>query len=162
MNNNPSLMKWSAMYHLPVKIPGQGVTVGTVEDFYFQPDTNAIYALCVRLRLIGDRSLPVTGIRAIGPESVMIPSAEMLLQRLPPLPTAQSLTSAKLVSESGRDLGVVKEIVLGIEPTNAMRIAGFEMLKHGGRQSQTVGADAVGSYHGGVVVLMDSAAKLFR
>lgn len=162
MENNSSIMRWSALHHLPVNIFGQGIMVGTVEDFYFKPDTNAVYALCVRLRLLGDRSLPVTGIRSIGPNSVMIPSAEMLLERLPPLPTGESFASAKLISESGRDLGMVKEIVLGIEPVVAMRIAGFEMLKHNARQSQTVGADAVGSYQDGTVVLTDSAAKRFR
>lgn len=162
MENNSSIMRWSALHHLPVSIFGQGVTVGTVEDFYFKPDTNAVYALGVRLRLLGDRSLPVTGIRSIGPNGVVIPSAEMLLQRLPPLPTGESLTNAKIMSESGSDLGVVKEVVLGIEPVVAMRIAGFEMLKHNGRQTQTVGADAVGRYHEGAVLLTDSAAKRFR
>jgi len=162
MENNSSIMRWSALHNLPVRIPSEGVTIGTVEDFYFKPDTNAVYALGVRLRLLGDRSLPVTGIRSIGPDGVMIPSAEMLLERLPPLPTGQSLVSAKLMSESGRDLGMMKEIVLGIEPVIAMRIAGFEMLMHGGRQSQTVGADAVGRYNDGTVVLTDAAAKRFR
>ena len=162
MQNNPAIMNWSTLYNLPVKIPSEGITIGTVEDFFFKPDTNAIYALRVRLRLIGDRSLPITGIRSIGPDGVVIPSAQMLLERLPSLPTGQSLTSVKIMSESGRDLGVVKEIVLGIEPVVAMRIAGFEMLKQGGRQTQTVGADAIGSYHEGTVFLTDSAAKLFR
>ena len=162
MQNNPSIMNWSTLHHLPVNIFGQGVTVGTVEDFYFKPDTNAVYALCVRLRLLGDRSLPVTGIRSIGPSGILIPSAEMLLQRLPPLPTGESLANTKIISESGRDLGMVKEIVLGIEPVVTMRIAGFEMLKPNGRQTQTVGADAVGRYNDGTVVLTDSAAKLFR
>lgn len=162
MENSSSIMKWSALRNLPVKIPSEGIVIGTVEDFYFKPDTNAIYALCVRIRLLGERSLPVTGIRSIGPEGVMIPSAQMLLERLPPLPTGQSLTNAKMLSESGRDLGVVKEIVLGIEPVVAMRIAGFEMLMRGGHQAQTVGADAINGYHDATVFLTDAAAKRFR
>jgi uncharacterized protein YrrD len=161
-NPNPSLMKWSALRGLPVRVPSEGITIGTVEDFYFQPDTNAVYALCVRVRLTGDRSLPVTGIRSVGPDGVMIPNAQMLLERLPPLPTGQQIANAKLTSEGGQDLGVVKEIVMGVNPPVTMRIAGFEMFKRGGRQSLSFSADAIGSYHDANVVVRDLEAKRLK
>lgn len=165
MNNNKTVMKWSEMRNIAVTIPSEGITIGRVEDLYFKPGTNAVYALKVRLRLLGDRSLPVTGIRSVGIDAITIPSAEMLSERLPPLPLVGSLLTAKINTESGKDVGGVGEVLIGIDPPVAMRIVGFEMVTGSGRRSShpvTLGADAVGNYGDGVVVITDTAAKRLR
>ena len=162
MSSPKAIMRWSELQNLPVVIPSEGITVGTVIDCYFKPDTNAIYALKVRLRLLGDRSLPVTGIRSIGPDGVAIPSAQMLAERIPPLPVLSALTSSAIKSESGSDVGKVSAILLGTESPNTLRIVGIEMTIGTGKHSKTFGADAVGSYHEGTVVITDTAAKRLK
>ncbi len=160
MSETKAMMRWSELQNLPVTIPSEGITIGTVIDCFFQPDTNAIYALKVRLRLLGDRSLPVTGIRSIETTAVTIPSAQMLIQRLPPLPLVSDLTTSVIKSESGGDVGKVNAILLSTEVPTTLRIIGIEMTK--GRGTRTFGADAIGSYHDGTIVVTDTAAKRLR
>ncbi len=162
MSETKTMMRWSELQNLPVTIPSEGITIGTVVDCYFKPDTNAIYALKVRLRLLGDRSLPVTGIRSIGPNSVAIPSAQMLIERLPPLPLVSSLTSSVIKSEGGSDVGKVNAVLLGTESPITLRIVGIEMMNATGKHTKTFGADAIGSYHDGTIVITDTAAKRLK
>jgi len=156
------MMKWSELQNLPVTIPSEGITVGTVVDCFFQPDTNAIYALKVRLRLLGERSLPVTGISSIETTGVAIPSAQMLIARLPPLPLVSGLTTSLIKSESGSDVGKVNAILLGTETPRTLRIIGIEMTIGASKRTKTFGSDAVGSYHDGTVVVTDTAAKRLK
>ena len=125
MSETKAMMRWAELQNLPVTIPSEGITIGTVVDCFFQPDTNAIYALKVRLRLLGDRSLPVTGIRSIETTAVTIPSAQMLIQRLPPLPLVSELTTSVIKSESGTDVGKVNAILLSTEVPTTLRIIGI-------------------------------------
>ena len=162
MSETKTMMKWSELQNLPVTIPSEGITIGTVIDCFFQPDTNAIYALKVRLRLLGERSLPVTGISSIETAGVAIPSAQMLSERLPPLPLVSGLTTSGIKSESGSDLGKVNAILLGTETPRTLRIIGIEMTIGTGKHTKTFGSDAVGSYHDGTVVVTDTAAKRLK
>ncbi len=162
MSETKTMMKWSELQNLPVTIPSEGITIGTVVDCFFQPDTNAIYALKVRLRLLGERSLPVTGVRSIETTAVAIPSAQMLSERLPALPLVSGLIASSIKSESGSDIGKVNAILLGTETPQTLRIVGIEMTNGTGKRTKTFGADAVGSYHDGTVVITDTAAKRLR
>ena len=162
MSETKTMMKWSELQNLPVTIPSEGITIGTVVDCFFQPDTNAIYALKVRLRLLGERSLPVTGIRSIETTGVAIPSAQMLSERLPALPLVSGLITSAIKSESGSDVGKVNAILLGTETPRTLRIIGIEMTNGTGKRTKTFGADAVGSYHDDTVVVTDTAAKRLR
>jgi len=162
MSEIKAMMKWSELQNLPVTIPSEGITIGTVVDCYFQPDTNAIYALKVRLRLLGVRALPVTGISCIRSTEVAIPSAQMLIERQPPLPLVSGLTTSAIKSESGSDIGKVNAVLLGTESPITLRIAGFEITHGRGQRTKIFGADAIGSYHDGTVVVTDTAAKRLR
>ena len=162
MSETKTMMKWSELQNLPVTIPSEGITIGTVVDCFYQPDTNAIYALKVQLRLLGERSLPVTGIRSIEKTGVTIPSAQMLIARLPHLPLVSELTTSVIKSESGNDVGKVNAILLGTETPNTLRIVGIEMTNGTSKRTKTFGADAVGSYHDGTVVVTDTAAKRLK
>ncbi len=162
MSETKTMMKWSEIQNLPVTIPSEGITIGTVVDCFFQPDTNAIYALKVRLRLLGERSLPVTGISSIETTGVAIPSAQMLIERMPPLPLVSGLTTSLIKSESGNDVGKVNAILLGTETPRTLRIIGIEMTDGTGKRTKTFGSDAVGSYHDGTVVITDTAAKRLK
>ncbi len=162
MSETKTVMRWSELQNLPVTIPGEGITIGTVVDCFFQPDTNAIYALKIRLRLLGERSLPVTGIRSIETTGVTIPSAQMLVERLPHLPLVSELPSALIKSESGGDIGKVNAVLLSTDLPITLRIVGIEMARGSGNRTQTFGADAIGSYHEGTIVVTDTAAKRLK
>ncbi len=123
-----SYMRWSEIHRLPVTIPSAGRQVGIVEDFYFGVYTSGIAALLVKADIIGTRLLTSTYISAITPQAVTIPGNEVLIERLPnssnTLPGHQ-LLNYTLATESGRDLGKVADLLILIEPTSALRIAGI-------------------------------------
>ncbi|GAC1467111.1 MAG: hypothetical protein PVSMB2_34850 [Ktedonobacteraceae bacterium] len=86
----------------------------------------------------------------------------MLIERLPPLPLVSGLTASTIKSESGSDVGKINTILLSTETPNTLRIIGIEMTNGTGKRTKTFGADAVGSYHDGTVVVTDTTAKRLR
>ncbi|GLV58257.1 hypothetical protein KDH_50900 [Dictyobacter sp. S3.2.2.5] len=162
MENNQAIRKWSELYNLDVVVPGEGKSLGKVEDFFFKEGSNAIYALCVRTRLHGDLSLPVTGIIAIEKNRVTIRNAQMLARALPPLGRGQQLLSRKIIGVKDRELGTVKDVVLAVDPPATMRVAGFEMLR--GSSSVNFGSDVVSHYNDddNSIRVYDQSAKSLR
>lgn len=162
MENNQAIRKWSEMYKLDVVVPGEGKSLGKVEDFFFKEGSNAIYALCVRTRLHGDLSLPVTGIVAIEKDRVTIRNAQMLARALPPLGRGQQLLSRKVVGIKDRELGTVKDVMLAVDPPVTMRVAGFEMLR--GSSSLSFSSEVVSHYNDddNSIRVYDQSAKSLR
>ncbi|GCE18922.1 PRC-barrel domain-containing protein [Dictyobacter kobayashii] len=162
MDNNQAIRKWSELYKLDVVVPGEGKALGKVEDFFFKEGSNAIYALCVRTRLHGDLSLPVTGIVAIEKDKVTIRNAQMLARALPPLARGQQLLSRKVVGTKDKELGTVKDVVLSVEPPITTRIVGYEMLR--GSSSTTFGSDVISHYNDedNSIRIYDQSAKSLR
>ncbi|QBD80327.1 hypothetical protein EPA93_31900 [Ktedonosporobacter rubrisoli] len=161
MANSKAARKWSELRNTPVIVPKQGRTLGTVEDFYFKPGTNSVYALCVRMPVLGNRSLPVTAIQTIDAKGISIDSEQMLIKALPPLPTSQNLHGSKVVSDNGTEVGTVDEILLNIDPPVAMRIAGLELAGKtlGHRGQKGFSAEAISGYDDDAVVIHDSIAR---
>lgn len=163
MDSNDVIRKWSELSKMQVFIPSEGRSVGWLKDFYFKAGTNAIYALCIGTRLDGDRSLPVTGIQEFNKERVLIPSAQMLTKRLPPLPQSEALLGKKVVSESGSEVGTVGEVYLATDHPVALRIAAFELASGSGRRAgRTFTADEVVTYDDHAVIVYDRAARRLR
>ena len=162
MENNQAIRKWSEMYKLDVVVPGEGKSLGKVEDFFFKEGSNAIYALCVRTRLHGDLSLPVTGIVAIEKDRVTIRNAQMLARALPPLGRGPQLLSRKVVGIKDRELGTVKDVMLAVDPPVTMRVAGFEMLR--GSSSLSFSSEVVSHYNDddNSIRVYDQSAKSLR
>ncbi|GCF09249.1 PRC-barrel domain-containing protein [Dictyobacter arantiisoli] len=162
MENNQATIKWSDLYKLNVVVPSEGKSLGTVEDFFVKEGSNAVYALCVRTRLHGDLSLPVTGIIAVEKGRVTIRSAQMLAKALPPLVRAQQLLTRTVVNEKGSELGTIKDVVVHVDPPTAMRVAGFEMLR--GSTTRSIAGVIVSHYDDETnsVVIYDQSAKKLR
>ena len=138
-------LKWSELQGKPVKIPTQGLTAGTIEDFYFEPDTQSIDSLLVRTRVNGDFALPATSIKTISADGVTIPNEQMMTRTLPPLPLGSTLPAHKIINEKGKDLGKVSEVWLGINPPVALRIAGVEVADTRSR-AKRFNSDAIQQY----------------
>ena len=160
MVNNKTTLKWSELYKLNVVVPSEGKTLGTVEDFYFQEGTNAIYALSVRTRLYGDLTLPVTGIKSIEDTNVAIPNAQMLLKAVPPYTRGQDLLARKVVDEDGHELGTVKDIILGINTPSTLRVVAFDMGN--GNMGKRFPSDGVASYSDDIIAVYGHTAKKLR
>ena len=163
MENNQAVRRWSEMYKMDVVVPSEGKTLGKVEDIFVKEGTNAVYSLCVRTRLHGDLSLPVTGIIAVEQDRVLVQNARMLARSLPPHARGSQLLSRKLVAaKDGRELGSVKDVFIAVEPVVAMRVAGFEVLH--GSSTRTLGADGVAHYNDedNSIIVHDQTAKKIR
>jgi sporulation protein YlmC with PRC-barrel domain len=162
MVSNQTTVKWSDLYNLDVIVPSDGKSLGKVEDFFFKEGTNAVYALCVRTRLHGNLSLPVTGIIAVEKDRVAIRNPQMLAKALPPLGQGKQLVSRKVIGSKGSELGTIKDVVISIDPPAAMHVAGFEMLQ--GSSSRNFNAAIVSHYNNedNSIVIYDQSTKKMR
>src|SRR5579859_7387144 len=95
-----AIRKWSELRGLPVVIPAQGRSTGTVEDFYYKLEINSIYALRIKPSMFGEgyRVLSASAIKSIERDAVNVVSDTMLIAEansghLLELPTGSSLLS---------------------------------------------------------------------
>ena len=70
MDNNPTTRKWTDIRGLAVVALDTGIKVGTVDDFYFESESNAVRGLRVNTGLFGYKELPSNGISAIGRDAI--------------------------------------------------------------------------------------------
>ncbi len=143
-----------------IKVVVEGVkrTVGNVEDFYTHPQTNEISSLYILSRVSGAYALPPPMIQALTQDAVIIASEEMLEKSFVPLQSGQILLGAPLVSESGTQLGMVRDILLGVYPIEALHIVGFEVTTRSGH-TRTLAASEVRDYNENTVVVYDQAVR---
>ncbi len=159
MDSYNSIRSWFELRGLPVTIPGEGRSVGTVDDFYYKAGTNAIYALRVKTGLSGFKALAASAISTIARDTVTVASEEMLIDEsnggdLTDLPLGNNLLFYKVLSESGTSKGTVGNILLATYPPVALRIAAFQLAA-----GKTFSAQEVTQYEKGLIYILDKAAK---
>ena len=159
MDSYNSIRNWFDLRGLPVNIPSEGRSIGTVEDFYYKVGTNAIYALRIKTGLSGFRALAASAISTIEQNAVTIASEEMLIDEsnggdLTELPLGNNLLAYNVLSESGTSLGTIESILLATYPPVALRIAAFQLA--GGK---TFSAKEVTDYGRGEIYILDKVAK---
>ena len=157
-----AIRNWSELRGLPVVIPREGRSAGTVEDFYFKLEINSIYALRVKVGIGGYHILSTSAIGTIERAAITIASDLMLIEEansghLVDLPTSSSLLSSIVKSEDGNTLGKVSGIVLATDPPVALRIAAYQL--DNGRQFS---ANEVTNYDGNVMYILNKAANRLR
>ena len=158
MDDNKATRRWSEIQKLTVFVPKEGRAVGVVTDFYFKPGSGAIYALHVHTRVNGDYALPVSAIKAIGPDKIIIDNENMLIRLLPPLPTGASLPGRKVINEEGADVGRIGDLWVDVEPVIAPHIALLELAG----DSKGFTAEAVADYEDDAVVIYDKVARKLK
>jgi uncharacterized protein YrrD len=159
LDNYNSIRNWFDLRGLPVTIPGEGRSLGTVDDFYYKAGTNAIYALRVKTGLSGFKALAASAISTIVRNAVTVASEEMLIDEsnggdLTDLPLGNNLLSSEVLSESGTSLGTVGNILLATNPPVALRIAAFQLV--GGK---TFSAQEVTDYGKSEIYILDKVAR---
>ena len=161
MDNNPTTRKWTDIRGLTVVALDTGLKVGTVDDFYFEPESNAVRGLRVKTGLSGYKELPTNGISTIGRDTITTANDEMVIDerhdgRIPALPLGHSLFSCKIMSENDDLVGTVGNIILSTYPPIALRVVAFELA--GGRH-RTFSAQEVTRYGQDVIVILDQVAR---
>lgn len=159
MNGKNSFRKWTDLRGIAVTIPSEGKKAGIVEDFYFDTESNEVYAFYISVGVYGYRALTSNAISTIEQNAVTIPNDQMLINpehdgRLPVLHMGHELLTFKVKDEKGNQIGTVSNIVLATYPPVAVRVAMFELA--GGR---TVDANGVAVYERDAIVLMAQVAR---
>ena len=168
MNNDPMTRKWTDLRGMAVVALDSGEKLGTVEDFFFEPEENAIRGFRVKTGFFGAKALPTTAISSIGRDAIVTSNKEMLINedhdgRLPTLPLGSNLMSYKVMSESGNVVGSVGNLLINTTPPNALRVSGYEMSGNLGERItghyQTFSANEVTRYGQDVIVILDQVAR---
>jgi uncharacterized protein YrrD len=154
-----SIRNWFDLRGLPVNIPSEGRSVGTVDDFYYKVGTNAVYALRVKTGLSGFMALAASAISTIDQNAVTIASQEMLIDEsnggdLTDFPLGNNLLGYHVLSESGTSLGTIENILLATYPPVALRISAFQLAS-----GKTFSAMEVTRYGRNELYILDKAAK---
>jgi len=168
MINEPTTRKWSDLRGLAVVALDSGEKLGTVEDFYFEPEENAVRGFRVKTGLFGAKALPSNAISSIGRDAVVTSNRDMLINedhddRLPTLPLGSDLMAYKVMSETGNIVGSVGNLFIATTPPNALRVSAYELSGNLGERItghyQTFSANEVTRYGQDVIVILDQVAK---
>ncbi len=167
MQNNETGKRWSELHNIAIVTIDSGKKVGTLEDFYFEPRTNEIYALYVKTGVFGHRALKTTSLNAIGTDAITFADESNLLEEkadelLATLPLGRALLTYKVLSEGGTVVGAVGNIVLDTSVPAHLRVVAFELA--GGLRNKlsghypTFSSTQVVRYGADVLVIPDSVA----
>lgn len=142
MQEKPELRKWSELHGIAVVSIASGKKVGTVENFYFDPNTNEVPAFVIRLGLFSKRVLLTKSITAIGADAITFPDENLLIKenedkQLGDLSLGHGLLSYRILSEGGNVVGNVGNILLDTATASAPRVHSFELA--GGLRSYISG-----------------------
>jgi uncharacterized protein YrrD len=171
MQNTTATRRWSDIKGLAVVAIDTGVKAGSLEDFYFDPQHNSVYALLIKTSLFGHRALPTSVINAIGVNAVTFASAEQLIKEnsdeiIAKMPLGSTILSYRVLSEGGEVIGTIGNIILDISTPTALKVVSFELAA--GIRARISGhypsfdANQVGRYGGDVIVIPDAIAATLR
>jgi uncharacterized protein YrrD len=168
MDTSQSTRKWSELHGIAVISVADGKKIGTCDDFYFDPNTQSVYALLIKTSLFGHKVLPVSYLSAFGQDAITIASEEGLRgksedERVATLVSCQSLHSYKVMSSSGTLVGTVGDVLLDTSTPTTLKITAFEFTRNlrerlGGRYSTFPVSQVVG-YGEEVLVIPDEVVQ---
>jgi len=159
--------KWSEIHNLAVVALSGGKKVGTVEDFYFDPQSHTVPALRVKTGLFSHRGLMAKSINAFGLDAVTIANESELItekddEQLQTFPLGQSLLSYRVMSAGGTIIGNIGNVLLDTSTPSVVRVAAYEMQgglrEHLTNRYLTFDATQVLSYGHDVMVIPDALA----
>ena len=166
MDTYKSIRKWTDLYGMAVVTGGK--RVGTVEDFYLEPDTNAIRALRLKAGVLGYRELQACVISSIEQDRITIANEQMLAEersdgRLPALLLGRNLLNYGVKSEKGTSVGKVGNMLIDTSVPVALRVAAFELRgdsREGSEQRHPIiDANEVTAYERDTIFILDKAAR---
>ena len=167
MQNSETGKRWSELHNIAIVTIDSGKKVGTLEDFYFEPRTNSVYALYVKTGVFGHRALKSTTINAIGTDAITFADENNLIEEkadelLSTLPLGRALLTYKVLSEGGTVVGNVGNVLFDTSVPASLRVIAFELV--GGLRNKlsghypTFSSSQVVRYGEDVLVIPDSVA----
>ncbi len=167
MQNSETGKRWSELHNIAIVTIDSGKKVGTLEDFYFEPRTNSVYALYVKTGVFGHRALKSTTINAIGTDAITFADENNLIEEkadelLATLPLGRALLTYKVLSEGGTVVGNVGNVLFDTSVPASLRVIAFELA--GGLRNKlsghypTFSSSQVVRYGEDVLVIPDSVA----
>jgi sporulation protein YlmC with PRC-barrel domain len=166
MDNNKSIRKWTDLYGIAVVTGGK--RVGTVDDFYLEPETNAVRALRVKAGVLGYRELQASAISSFEQDRITIANEQMLAEersdgRLPALLLGRKLLTYNVESEKGTPVGKVGNLLIDTRIPFALRVAAFELRgdsrERSGQRHPILDANEVTAYERDTIFILDKAAR---
>jgi sporulation protein YlmC with PRC-barrel domain len=125
----------------PVVTLDGATTIGEVRDVLFDPERSRVVGFTLRGR--GLLSSPLMGIlpgdwvRSIGRDAIMIESEDSVVRDRDGMQAAvgdqQEIIGKEVVTDAGKSLGTVSDIVLEVEGP-AAHVVGYELDRSGGQQ----------------------------
>jgi uncharacterized protein YrrD len=169
MQNNPTIIrKWTELEGMAAVTLDAGKKLGTLDDFYIDPQTENIPALVIKTGIFGHRILPIGAITGTGADAITFANEEQLLKEgdVPQLATmirGRSLLTDRVMSESGTLVGEISNILLDVANPSQIKLSGYQ-LSGGLRerftgQYRTFGASEVLRYGEDVIILPDALAQ---
>ncbi len=167
MQNGEAGKRWSDLHGIAIVTIDTGKKVGTLEDFYFEPQTNSVRALYVKTSVFGHRALMTSSINAIGADAITFADESLLLEEkthseLAAFPLGRSLLTYKVLSEGGTVVGTIGNVVFDASTPTNLRVITFELAgglrnKFSGHYPSFSSAQVV-RYGQDVLVIPDSVA----
>jgi len=167
MQNNETGKRWSELKGIAIVTIDSGKKVGTLEDFYFEPQTNSVRALYIKTGAFSHRALMAGSVNAIGTDAITFGDESLLIgekdnAQLATLPLGRTLLTYKVLSEGGTVVGTVGNIVFDVSVPTNLRVTAFELA--GGLRNKFSGhypsfsSTQVVRYGEDVLVIPDSVA----
>ena len=132
MQNTAATRKWSDLKGMAAVTMDTGMKMGSLDDFYFDPQESSIYALQIKTGPFGHRALPCSVINAIGVDAITFTSENQLIKEnsddiIAKLPLGSTVLAYRVLSEGGTVVGTVGNIVLDISTPTALKVVSFEL-----------------------------------
>jgi sporulation protein YlmC with PRC-barrel domain len=166
MDKYKSIRKWTDLYGIAVVTGGK--RVGTVDDFYLEPETNAVRALRIKAGVLGYRELQASAISSFSQDRITIANEQMLAEersdgRLPALLLGRKLLTYNVESEKGTPVGKVGNVLIDTRIPFALRVAAFELRgdsrERSGQRRPILDANEVTAYERDTIFILDKAAR---
>jgi len=171
MQNTTTTRKWSDLKGLAVIAIDTGIKAGSLEDFFFDPQHNSVYALQVKVGLFSHLALPTSDINAIGVDAVTFTTEGQLIKAnsdeiIAKMPLGSTVLSYRVLSEGGTVIGKVGNIILDVSVPTALKVVAFELAAglraRISKHYPTFEASQVGRYGGDVIVIPDAIAAALQ
>ncbi len=168
MQNSPSLRKWTELKGLATVTLDDGKKAGTVENFFFDTQTNTVLAFIIKTGLFTHHAVMAGQLKSIGVDALTVPHENALVKEdvvnaLATAPRGEDVLKYRVLSESGTVVGTIGNMVLDVSNPASVRIVSYELAA--GIRSRLSGhypsfdANRIKSYGHDVIVIPDNVAS---
>jgi uncharacterized protein YrrD len=170
-NTTTTVRKWSDLKGLAAVAIDSGKKEGTIDDFYFDPQTNRVQAFLIKTGLFSHHVLMSSTITAVGIDALTFADASLLIKaesnpELAALPFGSVLLSYRVLSEGGDLVGTIGNIYMNTTLPTQLSVSAFELAgglrEHISGQYPNFSSSHVLRYGQDVIVIPDDIARKLK